>query len=119
MGLVAAGNDPRKRIGGVAGLCAIALLGGVALNLISHLDDEQSLRLLFGVYLGLLAAHFVVDAGAWRLREPFVRSFLSQRIAYLVSSGPLSGAAVSVADRSVTDIESLHGSTFAAGSNPD
>jgi hypothetical protein len=118
MGLVAAGNDRRKRIGGVAALCAIAVLGGVVLNLISHLHgDRQSLRLLFGVYLGLLASHFVVDAGIWRLREPFVRSFLSQRVGYLVCPGPASRA-VSVADRSVTDIESIHGPTVAAGSNP-
>jgi hypothetical protein len=118
MGLVAAGNDRRKRIGGVAALCAIAFLGGVVLNVISHLHgDGQSLRLFFGVYLGLLAGHFVVDAGMWRLREPFVRSFLSQRVGYLVCSGPASRA-VSVDDRSVTDIESLHGPTAAAGSKP-
>ena len=118
MGLVAAGNDRRKWIGGAAALCAIAVLGGVVLNVISHLHgDGQSLRLLFGVYLGLLASHFVVDAGMWRLREPFVRSFLSQRVGYLVCPGPVSQA-VSVADRSVADIESIHGPPAAARSNP-
>ena len=70
--------------------CArLAVLGGVVLNVMSHLHgDGLSLRLFFGVYLGLLAGHFVVDAGIWRLREPFVRSFLSQRVGYLVCSGP-------------------------------
>ena len=72
----------------MAALCAMAVLGGVVLNVISHLHgDVPSLRLFFGVYLGLLAGHFVVDAGIWRLREPFVRSFLSQRVGYLVCSG--------------------------------
>jgi hypothetical protein len=119
IGLVAAGNDRRKRLGGVAALCALAVLGGAVLNVMSHLHgDGQSLRLFFGVYLGLLAGHFVVDAGMWRLREPFVRSFLSQRVGYLVGPGPGSRAAVSVADRSVTDIESVHGPNAAADSTP-
>jgi hypothetical protein len=120
MGLVAAGNAPRKRLGGVAALCAIAVLGGVVLNLSSHLHgDDQPLRLLFGVYLGLLAAHFAVDAGIWRLREPFVRAFLSERVGYLVDPMRLRGAGVSVADRSVPDIESLHGSGFTGASDAD
>jgi hypothetical protein len=29
-------------------------------------------------------AHFVIDAGLWRLREPFARSFLAERVPYLV-----------------------------------
>jgi hypothetical protein len=119
MDLVAAGNDRRKQIGGVAALYALAVLGGVVLNVTSHLHgDGRSLRLFFGVYLGLLAGHFVIDAGMWRLREPFVRSFLSQRVGYLVCSGPASRAAVSVDDRSVTDIESQHDPSAAAGSKP-
>jgi hypothetical protein len=118
MGLVAAGSDRRKRIGGVAALCALAVVGGAVLNVISHLDsDGQSLRLFFGIYLGLLAGHFVVDAGMWRLREPFVRSFLSRRVGYLVGTGPASPASMSVADRSVTDVASIHGSSAAAGSS--
>jgi hypothetical protein len=88
MGLVAAGSGRQKRIGGVAALCATAVLGGGVLNVISHLHgDGRWLRLFFGVYLGLLAGHFVVDGGMWRLREPFVRSFLSQRVGYLVCPG--------------------------------
>lgn len=119
MGLVAAGSDRRKRIGGVATLGALAVLGGAVLSVISHLHgDGPSLRLFFGLYLGLLAGHFVVDGGIWRLSEPFVRSFLSQRAGYLLCSGPASGAAVSVADTSVSDIESIHGPVNAAGTYP-
>ncbi len=120
MGLVAAGDKGRNRIGGVAALCALAVLGGVVLNLLSHLHgDGRSLRLFFGVYLGLLATHFVVDAGIWRLRDPFVRAFLTQRLGYLVYSAPSSCDVVSVADRSVTGIESVCGPGFTAGSDPD
>jgi hypothetical protein len=120
LGLVAAGDHRRRRIGGVAALCTLAALGGTVLNVVSHLHgDGQPLRLFFGVYVGLLAAHFVVDAGIWRLREPFVRAFLSQRVGYLLRSGGPSGALVSVDDRSVTDIELIHGPSFETGSHPD
>ncbi len=118
MGLVAARGQPRERVGGVAALCTLAVLGGAVLNLISHLHgDGLPLRLLFGVYLGVLAAHFVVDAGIWRLREPFVRAFLSQRVGYLVHSPRSYVATVSVADRSGADIESVRGSSSPERSN--
>ena len=120
LGLVAAGGKPRERMGGVAALCALAVLGGAVLNLLSHLHgDGLPLRMLFGVYLGLLTAHFVLDAGLWRLREPFVRGFLSERIGYLVCSAQSCGAAVSVADRSVADIEWVRGSSGTARRNPN
>jgi hypothetical protein len=120
VGLVAAGDERRRRVGAVATLCATAVLGGVLLNLLSHLHgDDAPLRLLFGVYLSLLAAHFVVDAGVWRLRDPFVRTFLSQRVGYLVGSAPWPGAVMSVADGSATDIECGCGSTVAAAGNPE
>ena len=69
--------------------------------------------------LGLLAAHFVVDAGIWRLREPFVRAFLSQRVGYLVRPVRPSGVLVSVDDRSVADIELIRGPSFETGGHPD
>ncbi len=120
VGLVATGSAPRERWRRVSALCTLAVVGGVILNLLSHLHgDGLPFRLLFGVYLGLLAAHFVVDAGIWRLREPFVRAFLSQRIGYLVRLPRTGEAEVSVDDRSVADIGSVRGSSFSAGSNPN
>jgi hypothetical protein len=83
----------------------VAGVGGVLLNLMSHLHGAGALLgLFFGLYLGLLAAHFVVDAGIWRLREPFVRDFLTQRVGYLVGPMARYEAVVTVADRSDTDI---------------
>jgi hypothetical protein len=71
----------------------------------SHLHgDGDPLGLFFGVYLGLLAGHFVVDAGIWRLREPFVRGFLTGRVGYLVLPAAADQAVVTVADRSAADI---------------
>ena len=105
MGLVAAGANRRKQMVRVMQLSAVAVLGGAFLNLTSHLHgDGDPLRLLFGMYLGLLASHFLVDAGIWRLREPFVRGFLTQRVGYLVRPGVPQTSVVTVADRSDADI---------------
>jgi len=84
LSLVAAGA-PRRAAEGVAVLVAMALVGGAVLSLLSHLHASASgVRVLFGVYLGVAASHFVVDAGVWRLRDGFVRGFLSARLPHLV-----------------------------------
>lgn len=95
VGLVAAG--PRSADGAgrrsgrllrLAVLCNIALLGGAVLAAASHRHGTPAAgRLLFGGYLGALMAHFVVDAGLWRLRDRFPRAFLAGRIPYLVPAG--------------------------------
>jgi hypothetical protein len=41
-------------------------------------------RAVFGAYLGAVMAHFVVDAGLWRLRDEFPRSFLRSAVPYLL-----------------------------------
>jgi hypothetical protein len=43
---------------------------------------------VFGAYLGAVMAHFVVDAGLWRLRDPFPRVFLARRVPYLMRAAP-------------------------------
>jgi hypothetical protein len=84
--LVAAGpGDGRGRIAGVLALCNIALIGGALLAAASHLHGSPpALRLLFGAYLGALMAHFVIDAGLWRMRAEFPRAFLTSRVPYLM-----------------------------------
>ena len=83
MGLVAAGSG---RIAAVAMLCNVALIGGLAPERASHLHGAGPAgRLLFGAYLGVVMAHFVIDACVWRLRDQFPRAFLARRIPYLVN----------------------------------
>ena len=74
----------------LAALCNIALLGGAALSIASdQAAAGPALRILFGLFLGAVMAHFVVDAGLWRMREEFPRSFLRSRLPYLVpAAGP-------------------------------
>jgi hypothetical protein len=86
VGLVAAGSRRgRTRLVRLAVMANVALVGGALLAAASHLHSSGPAgRLLFGGYLGIVTAHFVVDAGLWRLRDPFPRSFLSRHAPYLL-----------------------------------
>ena len=66
-------------------LANVAVLGGVALSLASHLHDSVAAgRAVYGAYAGVVMAHFVIDAGLWRLRDPDIRAALSERVPFLV-----------------------------------
>lgn len=90
MGLLAAGGQPRGRSGTartaqLAALCNIALLGGAALSVASdQLAAGPALRWLYGLFLGAVMAHFVIDAGLWRMRDQFPHAFLRSRLPYLL-----------------------------------
>jgi hypothetical protein len=87
MSLVASGPSVERPAGmSVLILLNVALLLGLGLNRMSHLHGHPGLgSALFGVYLGLSMAHFVIDAGLWRLRDEFPRAFLAQRLPFLLS----------------------------------
>jgi hypothetical protein len=104
VGLVAGSrHQPLTRTFAMAAFVNVALVGGIALALASHLHGGAAAgRLVFGAYLGLVMAHFVVDGGLWRLREPFPRAFLSARLPFLIA--PAAAAILSVDDRSAADI---------------
>jgi hypothetical protein len=91
MGLLAGGGRRGgQRLAGLAALCNIALLGGAGLSIASdQLAARPAVRVLFGLFLGAVMAHFVIDAGIWRMRAEFPRSFLQSRLPYLI---PASGA---------------------------
>ncbi len=86
VGLVAAGRSRgRNRAFGPVLLFNLALFGGILLSTASHLHNAPALgRAMFGAYLGVTMAHFVIDAGIWRLRDPFSRAFLASRVPFLV-----------------------------------
>jgi hypothetical protein len=86
MGLVAgARRQDRARVLSLALLLNIAVIGGLALNAASHLHGTQLAgRAVYGAYLGAVMAHFVVDAGLWRLRDEFPRAMLTAAVPYLV-----------------------------------
>ena len=86
MAMLTAGSEHgAARLGRLAVLCNIALLGGALLALASdQLAARPAGRMLFGLFLGAVMAHFVIDAGLWRLREQFPRTFLASRLPALM-----------------------------------
>ena len=85
---LAASADRRSRtypIARLALLANISLIGGAALNWASHLHNALlPERLVFGAYVGIVMAHFVIDAGLWRMRDPLARHFVATHLPYLV-----------------------------------
>jgi hypothetical protein len=100
VGLVASGPaaGPRRWVR-LAILVNVAIAGGLALDVLSDFHHRTGpTRALFGVFLGLTAAHFVVDAGLWRLRDPSSRRFVQGALPDLVR--PRTAGGQMVADRS-------------------
>lgn len=86
MALVAHGASSKfARRRELALLFTIGLVGGALLSVASHLHLSAlvTLRGVFGLYAGLLCAHFLVDARLWRLSRPFPRAFLGSRLPLL------------------------------------
>ncbi len=79
------GRDGMARAARLAALCNIALLGGAVLSVASdQLAAGPALRWVYGLFVGAVMAHFVIDAGLWRMRADFPRQFLRSRLPYLV-----------------------------------
>lgn len=90
MGMLAAGGPDRgRRPLRLAALCNIALIGGSLLSLASDgLRFSAGARFVYGIFLGAVMAHFVVDAGLWRMRAEFPRAFLTERLPFLIPAAP-------------------------------
>jgi hypothetical protein len=105
-----AGSTALSRLVRLAVLANVAFVGGTVLSGASHLHDAGPAgRLIFGAYLGVVMAHFVIDAGLWRMRDPLARNILLTHLPFLVPAMPMTapGRALTDAatDRSATDIE--------------
>ena len=83
MGFVSVGK--KKPIASLIVLLALATLGGLLLNMALAPDwlESPSGRATFGVFVGVVMAHFVVDAGVWRLRETFQRRYMREKFHFI------------------------------------
>ena len=99
VGLVAAGNRRgTSRWLRLALFANVALAGGALLSGASHLHGfPPVIRVVFGAYLGVVTAHFVIDAGIWRMRDPFPRAFLARHVPSLAPPRAAAPAAVAPA----------------------
>jgi hypothetical protein len=79
------GTKPNP-VASVIKLVVIATCGGIILEQ-SRLDPGGLAlpygQALFGAALGVSMAHFVVDAGIWRLRESFQRSYMRKKFYFI------------------------------------
>jgi len=97
LGTMAADRSPSEpsvgfgqRTRALAALGCLVLAGGLILSLLSALHAARSdgLKLLYGLYLGIVMTHFVVDATLWRGRDTWSRRFLTTRIPFLAVPVP-------------------------------
>jgi hypothetical protein len=64
-------------------LVSVAAAGGAALTLMGGLRSAVGpLKILGGVYLGLVCLHFAFDGAIWRMRDPWPRRFAAARLRF-------------------------------------
>ena len=84
MGFVGAGKT--NPVGSLITLVVIATCGGVILDgwmgASAWQDFEYSLA-VYGAFIGVVMTHFVLDAGIWRLREPFQRGYMRKKFFFV------------------------------------
>ncbi len=65
------------------GLIAAAVVVGLPLDWAGKIGADSSDRWMLGAYTGIVAVHFIVDAGVWKLRDAEQRAFMKRRFAFL------------------------------------
>ena len=75
----------RRPLASLALMAAIGGAGAVLLNAGIMAPDAglPGGNALYGAFIGTVMAHFVLDAGIWRLREPFQRGYMRERFAFV------------------------------------
>ncbi len=84
MGFVGAGKT--NPIGSLITLVVIATCGGVILDGWTSAPDWQDFEYniaVYGAFIGVVMTHFVLDAGIWRLREPFQRGYARKKFFFV------------------------------------
>lgn len=84
MGVVSTAK--RDTVLSVVALLGIATIGAVLLDMAkdaaAYMNSPYVLA-LSGAFYGATMAHFVLDAGIWRLREPFQRRYIRDRFSFV------------------------------------
>lgn len=84
MGFVSIGK--KNAIVSLLVLLIVATLGYLvlirAMNARAWLDFPYSYA-VYGAFLGVVMTHFVLDAGIWRLREPFQRGYMREKFYFI------------------------------------
>lgn len=84
MGFVSAGNS--RPVASCFKLLFIAVCGAFILDWATkapYQADFPAGMALYGAFLGVVMAHFIIDAGVWRLREPFQRHYMRKKFHFI------------------------------------
>jgi hypothetical protein len=84
MGFVSIGRP--KPVASLTILLGLGVLGGLALNAAIQAPSWSNFAYgyaLYGAFLGAVMTHFVLDAGLWRLREPFQRQYMRKKFYFV------------------------------------
>lgn len=84
MGFVSAGK--RNPIVSLIALVVIATCGGIILDrwtTAPNWHDFEYNIAVYGAFVGVVMTHFVLDAGIWRLREPFQRGYVRKKFFFV------------------------------------
>jgi hypothetical protein len=82
---VVASTPRQRRQTALATLVTLAVVGGLALKsteMTGPLFGPYNAA-VFGLSLGVVMWHFVLDAGIWRLSQPFQRAYMAERFSFL------------------------------------
>jgi hypothetical protein len=77
-------SRPRPQIA-ILSTIAFAAIGGLALTYTTKQMGQAGplSHLLFGMGIGVVMTHFVIDAGIWRLRHSFQRQYVRQAFSFI------------------------------------
>jgi hypothetical protein len=67
-------------------LAGLSTVGALALNAAVQAPDLLGSSYgfaIYGAFVGIVMSHFVLDAGIWRLREPFQRGYMRERFFFV------------------------------------
>jgi hypothetical protein len=84
MGVVSVSK--RAPIASLVMLVGMSTLGALMLNAAIRAPDVSQSPYAFAIYgafVGAVIAHFILDAGIWRLREPFQRGYMRERFFFV------------------------------------
>lgn len=84
MGHLAGGRTVRGRWGMTAAVVGGFVIVGLPLYwLATRLEIGGATPWAAGLYFGLVACHFIIDAGVWKMRDPEKREYMKRRFAFL------------------------------------
>jgi hypothetical protein len=79
------GASRPRRVVALATILVLGICGGLMLTYMTdHVVHTHWLgRLIFGMALGIVMSHFIIDAGVWKLRQPFQRQYVKRAFSFV------------------------------------